>query len=111
MTWSPSTAAAGDATSTTNDPSASSSARDATASLQIAGRVTSENQHVKMGAFHTLDLEANRDVRIEKEEGGWDSIALGRVEESCVPGRGAEVAAIVCGEGMFHIRVFSLVFV
>lgn len=51
-----------------------------------------------MGAFHTLDLEANRDVRIEKEE-GWDSVSLGRVQESCVPGRGAEVAAVVCGEG------------
>ena len=50
-----------------------------------------------MGAFHTLDLEANRDVRIEKDE--WDSIAINRIDESCVPGRGAEVAAIVCGEG------------
>ena len=55
---------------------------------------------MKLGAFHTLDIEANKDVRIEKDAGGWDSIALGRVEESCVPGRGAEVAAIVCGEGM-----------
>ena len=54
---------------------------------------------MKMGAFHTLDIEANRDVRIEKDEGGWDSVALGRVQESCVPGRGAEVAAVVCGEG------------
>ena len=70
-----------------------------TSGLQISGRVVSENQHVKMGAFHTLDLEANRDVRIEKDEGGWDSVALSRVEESCVPGRGAEVAAVVCGEG------------
>lgn len=51
-----------------------------------------------MGAFHTLDIEPNRDVRIEKFE-GWDSIALSRVEESCMPGRGAEVGAVVCGEG------------
>ncbi|KAH7887643.1 eRF1 domain 1-domain-containing protein [Phlebopus sp. FC_14] len=68
------------------------------AALHISGRVTSENQHVKLGAFHTLDIEPNRDVRIEKIE-GWDSIALSRVQESCVPGRGAEVGAIVCGEG------------
>lgn len=67
--------------------------------MEVAGRVAEENQHVKLGAFHTLDIEANKDVRIEKEAGGWDSVALGRVEESCVPGRGAEVAAIVCGEG------------
>jgi len=50
-----------------------------------------------MNAFHTLDIEVGRDVRIEKDE--WDSIALTTVEESCVPGRGAEVGAIVCGEG------------
>lgn len=67
------------------------------ASLQVTGRVAAENQHVKMGAFHTLDIEVNRDVRIIKDE--WDSIALSTVEESCVPGRGAEVGAIVCGEG------------
>ncbi|KAH9938222.1 eRF1 domain 1-domain-containing protein [Fomitopsis serialis] len=95
VAWSPSTASASDPSSA----DASSSASQATASLQITGRVAVENPHVKMGAFHTLDLEANRDVRIEKEEGGWDSVALGRVEESCVPGRGAEVAAVVCGEG------------
>ncbi|KAF9247321.1 eRF1 domain 1-domain-containing protein [Melanogaster broomeanus] len=76
----------------------SSSAPPTTATLHISGRVTSENQHVKMGAFHTLDIEPNRDVRIEKID-GWDSIALSRVEESCVPGRGAEVGAVVCGEG------------
>ena len=50
-----------------------------------------------MSAFHTLDIEVGRDVRITKDE--WDSIALATVEESCVPGRGAEVGAIVCGEG------------
>ncbi|KAH9951656.1 pelota [Amylocystis lapponica] len=95
ITWSPSTGSA--------DPTASgessNAAQNSTAALQIAGRVVSENQHVKMGAFHTLDVEANRDVRIEKDIGGWDSIAMGRVEESCAPGRGAEVGAIVCGEG------------
>jgi len=50
-----------------------------------------------MNAFHTLDIEVDRNVRIEKDE--WDSIALATVGESCVPGRGAEVGAIVCGEG------------
>ncbi len=75
-----------------------SSANTNTAALHISGRVTSENQYVKLGAFHTLDIEANRDVRIEKAD-GWDSVALARVEEAIVPGRGAEVGAVVCGEG------------
>jgi protein pelota len=51
-----------------------------------------------MGAFHTLDIEPNRDVRIEKAD-GWDSIAKARVEEAIIPGKGAEVGAVVCGEG------------
>lgn len=68
-----------------------------TASLHIAGPVVEENQHAKMGAYHTLDIETQRDIRITKEE--WDSVALERVEEACVPGRGAEVGAVVCGEG------------
>jgi protein pelota len=59
--------------------------------------VAEENQHVKMGAYHTLDIETQRDIRIIKDE--WDSVALARVEEACVPGRGAEVGAVVCGEG------------
>jgi protein pelota len=67
------------------------------AALHISGRVAVENVHVKMNAFHTLDIEVGRDVRIEKDE--WDSIALATVRESCIPGRGAEVGAIVCGEG------------
>lgn len=50
-----------------------------------------------MGAHHTLDLEPNRDIRIMKAN--WDSISLGRVQEACVEGRGADVGAIVCGEG------------
>jgi protein pelota len=80
------------------DPTATSAPPvEPTASLQITGRVVEENQHVKMGAFHTLDIEANRDVRIEKLD--WDSISLERIEEASQPGRGAEVGAVVCGEG------------
>lgn len=75
-----------------------SNAAGPSAALHISGPVIQENQHVRMGAYHTLDIEPNRDVRIEKAE-GWDSIARARVEEAIVPGRGAEVAALVCGEG------------
>lgn len=74
--------------------------------LHLGGRVTSENKHVKLGAFHTLDLEPNRNVRIEKTS-GWDSIALARVDESVIPGRGAEVGAVICGEGTATICLLS----
>ena len=40
--------------------------------LHVAGRVASENEHVKLGSHHTLDLELNRKFTIEKvgEDGG-----------------------------------------
>jgi protein pelota len=40
-------------------------------------------------------------VRIEKVE--WDSISLERIEEASQPGRGAEVGAVVCGEGQARL--------
>ena len=79
---------------------------EATAALHISGPVISENQHIRLGAYHTLDIEAFRDVRIEKEF-GWDSVAVSRVEEAIVPGRGAEVGAVVCGEGVAAFCLLS----
>lgn len=101
VVWSPATSA-GEASASAADGSNTANAQISTAGLSISGRVIVENQHVKMGAFHTLDIEANRTVRIEKEY-GWDSIALARIEESCQPGRGAEVAAVICGEGIANV--------
>ena len=46
-----------------------------------------------------MDLEVGRDFTIIKGEGEWDSIALERVREMSELGRGAEVGAIICGEG------------
>lgn len=106
VVFAPSTTASGPAAATASssangangNPSTSSTgASEPTAALHIAGRVSQEARDVKMGAFHTLDIEANRDIRIIKPL--WDSISLGRVEEACVEGRGAELGAIVCGEG------------
>jgi protein pelota len=68
-------------------------------SLHISGPVSSESQYVKMGAYHTLDLEAGRDFTLIKEPGGWDSVGIDRVNESTAVAGGAEVGAIVCGEG------------
>lgn len=41
---------------------------------------------------------ANRDFDLWKKD-GWDSVSIGRIEEATVEGRGAEVGAVVCGEG------------
>ncbi|KAJ6628746.1 eRF1 domain 1-domain-containing protein [Mycena sp. CBHHK59/15] len=88
------------------DPSSSSASQLPTAALHISGPVIVENQHVRLGAFHTLDIEVQRDIRIEKFE-GWDSVAVSRVDEAIIPGKGAEVAAVVCGEGTAALCLLS----
>jgi protein pelota len=80
------------APTTTTEPSTG-------AMLHISGPVTSENVHVKLGAYHTLDLETGRDFTVVKGRGGWDSVGMDRIRESTEAARGAEVGAIVCGEG------------
>ncbi len=67
------------------------------ATLQVAGRVVEENQHVKMGAYHTLDLEVNRALTITKES--WDAVHLERLGESTDVSQRAEVGAVVLGDG------------
>ncbi|KAI9322397.1 protein pelota [Dichotomocladium elegans] len=69
--------------------------------LRINGRVVSENPYVKMGSYHTIDLELNRNFTLHKGE--WDTIALERVEEACDITKQADVAAIVCQEGLANI--------
>ena len=94
--WAPATSAG--ESGATADASNANNAQPSTAGLSISGPVVVENQYVRLGAFHTLDIEVNRNIRIEKTN-GWDSVALDRINESCLPGRGAEVAAVVCSEG------------
>ena len=101
-----STSASGTSTPTSSAPAVSSGA-SGTSTLHISGRVTSENPHVKKGAFHTLDLEVGRDFSIIKGIGSWDSVARERIREMTEPGRGADVGAIVCGEGLASICVIT----
>jgi protein pelota len=69
--------------------------------LRINGKVSSENPYVKMGSYHTIDLELNRNFTLYKSE--WDTIALERVEDACDVTKQAEVAAVVLQEGLANI--------
>ena len=61
--------------------------------LRLNGRNVEENKFVKLGAFHTVDLELNQKFSIIKDE--WDSIALERISSACDPSKSADVAAVV----------------
>jgi len=65
--------------------------------LRLKGRNIEENQHVKMGAYHTIDLELHKKFILRKPV--WDSVHLERIELACDPSRSADVAAVIMSEG------------
>lgn len=79
--------------------------------LHVSGQIVNETAHTKVGQFHTLDLELNRNFTLEKEVGaagegvGWDSIAVEMLKEAVDEGgkRRAEAVAVVMQEGLAHI--------
>lgn len=73
-----------------------------TLQVRISGPNRAESEHVKMGAFHTLTLELDRQFSIEKL--CWDAIYLDRIEEACHPEKEAEVACVVMSPtGLAHL--------
>ncbi|CAH3040495.1 unnamed protein product, partial [Porites lobata] len=73
--------------------------------LRIKGRNVEENQYVKMGAYHTIDLELNRKFTLLKEY--WHLIALERVEMACDPTQHTDLGAILLHEGLGHIMLVT----
>ncbi|ORX90175.1 hypothetical protein K493DRAFT_278220 [Basidiobolus meristosporus CBS 931.73] len=73
--------------------------------LRINGQNISENKYVKLGAFHTIDLELNRNFTLLKPE--WDTISLERVDEACDISKQADVAAVVLQEGLANICLLT----
>lgn len=98
--------------------------------LRIKGKNTMESQHVRvrpsyfvcgcvdvvydsvsdcastchndqLGAYHTLDLEMNRDFTLFKS--CWDVMTLERIDTACDIAKKAELAAVVMQTGLAHL--------
>ncbi|XP_039565922.1 protein pelota homolog [Passer montanus] len=69
--------------------------------LRVKGTNIQENEYVKMGAYHTIELEPNRQFTLAKKQ--WDSVVLERIEQACDPAWSADVAAVVMQEGLAHV--------
>lgn len=65
------------------------------ASLHLSGQISKQNEYVKLGAFHTLDLEPEREFTIIKGPDGWDSIHTQRLADAIDQSKSAEVGAIL----------------
>ena len=61
--------------------------------VRFKGRNVQENQFVKMGAYHTIDLQLNQKFTLSKEK--WDSVALDRLGMSSYWGMGEFILVFV----------------
>ena len=74
--------------------------------LHVSGQIARENQHTKIGQFHTLDLELHRNFRLDKDAEAdevWDSVARQQLAEATDPTSGTEAVAVVLEEGLANI--------
>ncbi|GBG59018.1 hypothetical protein CBR_g24366 [Chara braunii] len=79
---------------------------DSTASiLRLRGKNVTENEHVRLGAYHTLELEQQRPFTLRK--GQWDSLALDRLKQCTDPCASADVAAVLMQEGLANVCLFG----
>ena len=76
------------------------------AQLHVSGKIVEETKYTKVGQYHTLDLELNRNFTLQKKE-GWDSVARELVREACDPVKSADVWAVVMQEGLAHLAVLT----
>lgn len=69
--------------------------------LRVNGINVKENEHIKIGQYHTLEIELARPFLLSKE--AWDSISLDLLEELANPLKKAEVAALVMDDGLAQL--------
>lgn len=74
-------------------------------SLRICGKNVRENEHVKLGQYHTLDLEIGHPFTVEKD--CWDQIYLDTLKEASNPSAKADIAAVVLQEGLAHVCLIT----
>lgn len=69
--------------------------------IRVKGRNTTETEHVKLGAYHTLDIDTRRPVTVTKSL--WDTIDVDRLRYASSPTANADVAVLLITEGLANI--------
>lgn len=73
--------------------------------IHVNGKTVVESKHVKLGSYHTLDLELNHPIKIFKEY--WDSVTLEMLKEASELINKAEIAAVTVQEGYANIILIT----
>jgi protein pelota len=75
--------------------------------LRVAGVVTTEVEHVKLGSHHTLELEPHRPFDLTKPGGWGDSHYAILKEAGAAGGANADVLAVVMEPGVAYVCAVS----
>ena len=59
----------------------------------MKGRNLTESEHIKLGAYHTIELEQGRAFTLAKDN--WDSLDVERIKQACDPKLSADLAAVL----------------
>ena len=59
----------------------------------MSGKNLTENEYVKLGAHHTVQLEPHRAFQLSKAV--WDGLDLARIREACDPSVSADLAVVL----------------
>lgn len=74
--------------------------------LRLAGITVAENEHVRLGSHHSLELELHRQFTLSKDD--WDSVSISRLQEATGgPTSNADVAAILMQPGLANLCLMS----
>jgi len=76
-----------------------------TCAARVKGKNVEENQYVRMGAYHTIDLELNQKFTLRKP--CWDAMYLERLQMATDVGARADLAALVMQEGLAHLCLIT----
>lgn len=69
--------------------------------LRVRGKNMLESEHVKLGAYHTMELDQQRPFVLAKVV--WDAMAIDYLKQACDPAASADVAAVMMQEGLANI--------
>mmetsp|Transcript_110446 Transcript_110446/g.235951 ORF Transcript_110446/g.235951 Transcript_110446/m.235951 type:complete len:410 (-) Transcript_110446:87-1316(-) len=75
--------------------------------IRFSGKNVEENQWVKLGAHHTLDIELNNKLTVGKER--WDFMFLRQLDEATDVHKTAEVAVVLIEAGMANFHLLTAV--
>jgi protein pelota len=69
--------------------------------IRLKGRNITENEHVKLGAYHSLELELQRAFTLAKDK--WDALDVERIKQCTDPAASADLAVLLITEGLANL--------